>query len=180
VSRIIHLISESGAAPITVAADTAFIQLQTQSSGALATQSDLGMVFTLEPMDDTIVISQGADETYQITAVDLSAQPVDLTGAMGFFTVKKHWRDIAPLIMKRTLNAGGADGQFIILPQSGATKGKARFFISSIDTSLISADDVDEANNYVYDVWLILASGVHKVVRKIKRFEIFQSVTLFP
>lgn len=165
---------------VQVNADTAFITFQAQAASALVTQSDFGMTFTLTPSDDTIAISQGADEIYQIAAFDSFNQPADLTGAMGFFTVKKLPHDTTAVIAKRTTNAGGNDSQFVLLPQVGATKGLARFYIASADTEPFTADVVDEANNYVYDIWFVLASGKHKVVRKLKRFEILASATLFP
>jgi hypothetical protein len=171
------LLSSFDVANVVVNADTAFIQIQSQAISALVTQSDLGMTFTLTPADDTIAVSQGADEVYQIAAFDSSKQPVDLTGAKGFFTVKKQWRDATAVILKRTSNAGGDDSQFIVLPQIGATKGLARFFVAAADTESFSADEVDNANNYVYDIWLVLASGKHKTVRQIRRFEILQSVS---
>lgn len=128
----------------------------------------------------TICVVQGEDETFEITVLNAASTAYDLTAVKIYFTVKKDWRDDTAVISKATVNAGGSDSQILVLPQSGATKGKAQIYLVPADTDGLTDDDVDNANHWVYDIWLVTVAGKHKAIRRANKFEILPRVTVLP
>ena len=99
-------------------------------------------------------VVRGASKTFSMS-VKSGKTLVDLTGAKIWFTVKNRIEDVNNLILKRTLNAGGVDGQILVtIPQTGASLGQVQIFIDPADTACLDPDA-----QYVYDVWVQLLTG---------------------
>lgn len=120
-----------------------------------------------------ITITRGESRTFLMTVRDIKKQPVDITGAKVWFSVKNRIEDVALIIGKRNLAAGGVDGQILItLPQLGASLGQAMIFIDHADTALLDPDE-----SYVCDVWVQLTTGKLYQVVKNRKFQINPAVT---
>lgn len=97
--------------------------------------------------DNTITIYRGATKSLGlfVSAAD-GKTAVDLTGARIVFTVKKELSDPIPLFQKTS----EVPQQVTIV---SAKKGLARIFILPQDTRKL------EIRQYIYDIWVKLASG---------------------
>lgn len=120
-----------------------------------------------------ITVVRGANKTLLMTVRDGNKQPVDLTGAKVWFTVKHRIEDVAACISKKNLLAGGVDGQILILlPQTGAQKGQAKIFLVPADTA-----GMDPAESYWCDAWVQLATGEKYQVVSNRPFKVEPAVT---
>lgn len=109
-----------------------------------------GLLMPLEA--NTIVMYIRDDRTLSVSVNTDTGDPVNLTDAKMWFTVKQRFADPddKALIQKRTANAGGSDSQIkIITPATG----KAEIYIIPEDTQLINP------GTYVYDIQVMLANG---------------------
>lgn len=92
-----------------------------------------------------------------ITGLDQASvgNPVDLTGARVWFTVKNRLEDVAAAISKKNVIAGGVDNQvLVVFPQSGVTQGQVRVFVDVADTALL-----DPAEPLLCDLFVQRAGG---------------------
>lgn len=91
----------------------------------------------------------------QVATPFVAKGPVDLTGALVWFTVKNRIEDAAPVISKRNVAAGGVDNQVLVsLPQVGLALGQFRVFGDPADTALL-----DPAETYWCDAFVQLPGG---------------------
>lgn len=121
----------------------------------------------------TITVVRGANKTLLMTVRDSNKQPVDLTGAKVWFTVKNRIEDVAACISKKNLLAGGVDGQILVLlPQTGAQKGQAKIFLVPADTAGMDPDE-----SYWCDAWVQLATGEKYQVVSNRPFKVESAVT---
>ncbi len=121
----------------------------------------------------SITITRGESKTLRVTVYDRNKAVVDLTGSKVWFTVKERLEDVVSIISKRNLAAGGDDTQIeIILPQTGANKGRLYIFLLPDDTACLSSD-----TTYVFDVWIELPGGQRYAVIKRRSFTVDPSVT---
>jgi hypothetical protein len=117
--------------------------------------------------ENSVSIIQGTSKTLQVCVVDIHGKPVDLTGGQAFLTVKRIIQDPAPLIQKSTRNPAQS---IITVPRHGIVQ----FYFGPSDTQTL--DPVD----YVFDVWVILASGSRYSVVPPSVFQIIEGVTIIP
>jgi hypothetical protein len=121
-----------------------------------------------------LTVTRGESKTFLMTVRARSTKaPVDITGAKVWFSVKNRVEDVALIIAKRNLAAGGVDGQILItLPQVGASLGQAMIFLDHADTA-----SLDPEASYVCDVWIQLTTSKMYQVVKNRKFRIDPSVT---
>jgi hypothetical protein len=135
--------------------------------------STMGCAASQTSANAALTVTRGESKTFLITVLDSKKQPVDITGAKIWFSVKNRIEDAALIIGKRNLAAGGVDGQILItLPQTGASIGQATIFIFPADTA-----SLDPCESYICDVWLQpLTGGLYQVVKN-RKFLIAPAVT---
>lgn len=120
-------------------------------------------------------ITQGEHKTLRVTVKDANKQLQNLNGWQMFFTLKKRYDDVTPLILKRSTLAGGDDTQIVfVLPQSGTTKGLARIFLLPSDSTTL------EVGDYVCDCWAVDPGGIRTTIVAEKQFTIGPRVTIIP
>lgn len=129
---------------------------------------------SLNAPDSCLVVFQGESTTFEIAVIGPEGA-FDLTGSKIYFTVKRRWRDDVPVLLKRTLNAGGSDAEILVLPSPSV--GKAQIYIAPIDTTSLSNDDVDDSGSWVCDCWIVTSSNQQKIVLKMRPFVVMQTVT---
>lgn len=105
-----------------------------------------------------ITLVRGEHKTIQFTVMDSAKQPVDLTDASVYFSVKRCMSDLERAIYKRNTAGGGDNDQAVILTQSGSTKGKYQAFVVPDDTKYVDPDE------YKYEAWVKLANGKQYVI----------------
>jgi hypothetical protein len=97
------------------------------------------------------------DLSAAVAGVDQASpgNPVDLTGARVWFTVKNRVEDPAATIAKRNLTAGGVDNQILVVaPQTGVTAGQFRVLLDPADTA-----GLDPSATFWCDAWVQLPGG---------------------
>ena len=107
------------------------------------------------------------EEVKDINGV-LIEQPVNLTGATIYFSVRKKANSPELLIGKDSTNILAIE---ILSP---ATDGKAIIHLLSSDTKNM------QAGEYVFDVWVVLSSGKNVPVVEISEFLVKEAVTKLP
>lgn len=119
-------------------------------------------------------VVKGESKTFRVTVKDsITKLPIDLTGCKAWFTVKIRVEDVAAVIAKKNLAAGGSDQQIeILLPQTGTDKGRLLIYLLPADTACLLTDI-----SYVCDVWIELTNGKRYSVIKKRAFEIEPAVT---
>jgi hypothetical protein len=125
--------------------------------------TELSNTFVLGP--NALVLVRGASKTVELTIVGSDKKPVDLTGATLWFTVKERVEDRDPLILKRS-----TDGAQIAITQPFS--GKAEIYLFPGDTAKL------EPQEYVFDVWVVLANGKRYPVIPPSTLAIVPSVTV--
>lgn len=95
-------------------------------------------------------------------------QPVDLTGSTVYFTVREQASSPEALISKNSTNALDIE---IVDP---ATGGFALIHLSPDDTKMLNADQ------FVFDIWLVLSSGKQVPVVEVSEFIVKEPVTKLP
>jgi hypothetical protein len=93
-----------------------------------------------------IILYAGDDKTYRVYVRDRDLNPIDLTGAVGVFTLKKYKTDSSATLQKRTDVSG--EGQM-----GAADLGEMLFYILDTDTQSL------ETRQYVFDVKIKVESG---------------------
>jgi len=95
---------------------------------------------------NTLTVIRGTSKTYELCVVDEANEPVDLTGATVYFTVKRCTSEETAVLQKTSANIAEIE---IVTPKGGI----ARIYLTPTDTKSL---DIRE---YVFDVWVRLASG---------------------
>lgn len=116
--------------------------------------------------ENEVEIYRGSSKTYELEVVDGDEAAVDLTGARIVLTVKCDVADPAPLIQKDS--QAGATQVDINHPKEG----RAEIKFAPSDTQTL---DVGE---YVFDVWVVLASGTRGPVVPPSPFRVIAGVTV--
>lgn len=116
--------------------------------------------------ENEIEIYRGASKTFELHVTDAEETDVDLTGARVIFSVKCDLSDAAPLIQKDS-NAGAGEVDI-----NHPKEGKAEIKLVPSDTQNM---DVGE---YVFDVWVVLASGTRSPVVAPSPFKVVAGVTV--
>lgn len=121
---------------------------------------------SIQGPENLIEIYRGASKTYELEVVDGEDHAVDLTGARVVFSVKCDLSDPAPLVQKDS--QVGPTQIDITLPKEGIAEIK----LLPSDTQTM---DVGE---YIFDVWVVLASGTRGPVILPSPFKVLAGVTV--
>ncbi len=116
--------------------------------------------------ENEISISRGEFAPISLQVFDAANVIVNLTGGKVYFTMKMDSSDQTPLIQKSSDDINQIE---ITYPRLG----KADIFINSSDTASL------DTGIYIYDIWVILASGRKYPVIRPSIFEIKESITKF-
>ena len=114
-----------------------------------------------------ISVIRGSSKAFEITVTDDQDEPVDLTGATMYFTVKRDISEPLPTVRKSS-----ADPTQILI--AAPRTGVAKLFLVPGDTHGKSI------GGYVFDVWVILVDGRRIPVIPPSQFEVEQGVTVVP
>lgn len=126
-------------------------------------------------MSEHLTITKGEDRTFVVMAVK-DGLPFDATGVKVYMTVKRQWKDVAPVLVKRTANAGGSDTQILVWnPQTDDNKGRIEIYIEAADT-----ESLDPDKNYVMDVWMVTTTNKRQPIVSIRDFKILPRVSVVP
>lgn len=118
--------------------------------------------------EHTILLIKGTSKTLKLVVQDENCDPIDITGARVVFSVKETFDDEFPLIFKDSQDALEV---VITTPKLGM----ADIYIKPEDThNMLSTFD------YVYDAWVIQASGDRFAVIPPSTFKVRDSVTRIP
>jgi hypothetical protein len=117
--------------------------------------------------ENSIEMFRGTSKTFDLSVVDDSGLPVDLTGAVLYFTVKERIDDPLPLVQKKSSDALQID---IYDPRAG----KARIYLEPGDTQNLALKP------RFFDVWAVLVSGRRYVVIPPSDFILQPTVTVLP
>jgi len=118
--------------------------------------------------EDAIIIVQGTSRTLRVTVTDNDDVAVDITGGTIYFSVKQDIEDTEPLIQKISTNPAEA----VITSSCG---GEAEIYLKPADTQ-----NLQPKVDYVFDVWLVTASGDRYDVLPPTMFKVKPSVTRIP
>lgn len=110
-------------------------------------------------------MTRGETFGLRVTVTDQDGQLVDLTGATAYARVRPDPK-AAPVISKSSPSTGIA-----LAAQSGATLGQYTITIAVSDTASLPVGD------YVWDTWVVLASGTRHAVIATSRLTIVQETT---
>lgn len=116
---------------------------------------------------NSISIVRGTSKTLQVTVTKADGTYYDITGGKLVFTVKRALYEDVPLIQKLTTDA--AQG-VLTKPREGI----AEFYLEPRDTNGLNPQ------NYIFDVWLITATGDRYVVVAEAVLAITPGVTYLP
>jgi hypothetical protein len=121
---------------------------------------------------------QGETKTFLLLVKVLATKvPQNLDLVKIYFTVKERVDDIAPFILKRTVDAGGAVGEIVIAtPQAtAANTGRATITLTSDDTKLFRPGVA-----YWFDVWVVLPTGEERPVIRRRQIAVDTRITIIP
>lgn len=118
--------------------------------------------------ENLLEVPRGTSKTLELTVTDLDCKIIDITGGKVVFSVKEDLGDQNPLIQKTTDVPSEA---LITKPREGL----AEIFLIPDDTH-----NLDPRADYIYDVWVIQASGDRFVVIPPSTFKITDTVTRIP
>jgi hypothetical protein len=113
-------------------------------------------------------IYKGQSATFRITITDEDGERYDLTGATLYFRVKVSVTTADPALITKV---SSTPAQITILAQSGDTVGQAEIYLLPADTTALTAI------NYVYDVWILKATGEKEPVVPVSALVINLPVT---
>lgn len=115
--------------------------------------------------ENAVSIVRGTSKTLSLKVKDAAGNPVNLTGATVYFTVKQKAKDKYSLIQKISTDIAQVE-----IPNP--TDGIAKIYISPEDTVSLAT------TRYMFDVWVILSSGDRYVVVAPSVFEVKDSITV--
>jgi hypothetical protein len=93
-------------------------------------------------MSDLLVMYRGDTFTFTQSVVDAAGEPIDLTGAMVTFTVKRKFNDLLPFIQYDTLDGVTVDDSDVTVT------------IQPTDTAMLTGTE-----RFVWDIEVIYGSG---------------------
>jgi hypothetical protein len=115
---------------------------------------------------NAVIVIRGESKTFKLCVVDESGVPVDLTGARLIMTVKEDITDELCVIRKDSSKGVGEID--IDEPKAGC----AKIYLTPSDTHN------KDCGEYIFDVWVVLASGKQHPVIKTTTFQIVAGVTV--
>ena len=115
--------------------------------------------------ENALSIIRGTSKTLELVVTDADGKAVNLTGGKVVMTVKATVTDTTPLVQKSSDVPTQAE---LTVPREG----KARIYLVPADTQTMTV------RQYVFDVWLVLASGKRFAVVPPSIFEVQAGVTL--
>jgi len=119
-----------------------------------------------------LTVVRGSDRTFRLLVTDNDGNPVDLTGATLYFTVKDGLSATAITILTKT---SASSAQIAIQNQLvPATKGMALIYLVPTDTA------TQAPGQYYYDAWLKTVDGKKVDLLPPSTFEIRAAVTTVP
>ena len=116
--------------------------------------------------ENEIEIYRGSSKTFELHVTDAEEEDVDLTGARVIMTVKCGLSDSAPLIQKDS-DKGAAE-----VDVNHPKEGKAEIKFNPSDTQNL------DVGVYIFDAWVVLASGTRSPVVLPSPFKILAGVTV--
>ncbi len=121
--------------------------------------------------DTKIECYKKRSKTIRVTVQVSTSVPLDLTGALIWFSVKRDNddADTDSLISKKNLDNGGSDAEAQVVD---GPNGILEVYIDPTDTEAM------EAGDYKWDVVIETAAGRRKQAVNPSRFSIFQPTTL--
>lgn len=114
--------------------------------------------------ENAITLLRGVTKTLRLTIQDEDGDPVDLTAATIYFTVKRKIGDELPLFQKISTSPTQAE-------ITDAKGGVAKIYIYPGDTQ------GRDPGEYVFDIWLVTGTGKQFAVVPPSIFEIEAAVT---
>lgn len=117
--------------------------------------------------ENALLVIRGTSKTLKLSVVDDNGKPVDLTSAQIYMTVKQALGDVQNVFQKSTASSS----QILITDPRGGT---ANIFLLPGDTQRL------DIKPFVFDVWVILASGKRYAVVPPSVFEVQAGVTYLP
>jgi hypothetical protein len=115
--------------------------------------------------ENAVSIVRGTSRTLSLKVKDADGNPVNLTGATVYFTVKQKAKDKYWLIQKISTDIAQVE-----IPNP--TDGIAKIYLVPEDTVSLAT------TRYMFDVWVILSSGERYVVVAPSVFEVKDSITV--
>jgi hypothetical protein len=112
---------------------------------------------------------RGVTIALTFTVKDEDGQAVDLTGATAYLRVRPDLK-AAPVIQL----SSPATGIAIAAPQTGATKGQFTATVPPADTAAL------EPGDYVWDAWIVEASGARHAVTAPSKLTLLHEVSTIP
>jgi len=113
---------------------------------------------------NSLSIVRGTTKTISLTITDEAGDAFDLTDATIWFSVKKTLADVNPLILKKSDTPTD-------ITITSAREGTAEIYLIPSDTF-----DMD-VREYLFDVWVVTATGARYLVTGPSTLEIQNSVT---
>lgn len=117
-------------------------------------------------LENSIVVIRGSTKTLDLTVKDSEGDAIDLTGSRILFTVKCRIEDRENVIQKDS-DVGAAE-----IDIDDPKNGKAIVHILADDTAGL------DLGKYVFDIWVVLASGAKHPVVGPSDFTILAGVTV--
>ena len=118
--------------------------------------------------ENAVSVYRGTSKTLVLKVKDKNKEPVNLTGATVYFSVKRDERDTGnPLIQKMS-----SDSAQIEIPNP--TDGIAKIYLQPADTQNF------DITKYRFDVWMVSAVGKRFVVVRPSVFNVEATVTKIP
>lgn len=114
---------------------------------------------------NAISVYRGASATFKLTVIDAEAKPLDMTASTVYFTVKRDVSDVNPVIRKSSADIS----QIEITSLKG---GIVKIYLVPDDTKNL------RECQYVFDAWVVLASGKRYPVIPPSIFEVLSSVSV--
>lgn len=113
-------------------------------------------------------IQRGSTWKRRYTVRDSTGQPIDITGAFAYLTARTDTKATVASFAK-TVGSG-----IVIDPDQVTNTGQFTVTVDAADTATL------EVGDYVYDVWIKLATGEKYPVIATSRLTIFREVTAVP
>lgn len=117
--------------------------------------------------ENAVTVYRGSSKTLKLTVTDSDGDAVDLTGARIVLSAKKDISDRDPVIQKDSQGVGEVE---VTSPREG----KAEIYLIPEDTQNL------DACTYVFDVWVVLASGERYPVIRSSELVVESGVTVLP
>lgn len=123
---------------------------------------------TIDLSENILEVIRGTSKTLELEVLNEDDEAVDITGARVILTAKRTLQDPHPLFQKSSTDVTQA---LITSPRAG----RAEIYIKPADTH-----NLESNFDYLYDVWVILASGERFAVIPLSILRVQDAVTRVP